>query len=338
MDQTQDPRDDLPSAESDVGDTSNGPAPEDVSSKKAGRRRSRYYRSKTEDAPAVAVAEVAAPAGKPVPKENPPEAGAADGRGGDSHDADGGSPTEVSRPEGTQDDQGHGGYYQGRGGFDPFYFKKGKRHKRKRGKHWPPGGGNLYPPQPPPPSFGPVFGDLPDPARFADVAALDEQARDIASGGGKSINLEEIYELGLPELTEAARKAGAEFDGAPNRKELLAALFKAVAIAKRAVVDHGWLDLTDRGHGFLVHKAVQYRLYPEDAYVPESLIKRYSLKRGHELDVQVRSPEGNERCPSVVKINKVMGGKPEDISKVTPFEDLIPHYPLKTLLLHLPPP
>ncbi|OHE80935.1 MAG: transcription termination factor Rho [Verrucomicrobia bacterium RIFCSPLOWO2_12_FULL_64_8] len=168
------------------------------------------------------------------------------------------------------------------------------------------------------------------------MAALDEQARDIASGGGKSINLEEIYELGLPELTEAARKAGAEFDGAPNRKELLAALFKAVAIAKRAVVDHGWLDLTDRGHGFLVHKAVQYRLYPEDAYVPESLIKRYSLKRGHELDVQVRSPEGNERCPSVVKINKVMGGKPEDISKVTPFEELIPYYPLKRILLEVP--
>ncbi|MFA5056719.1 MAG: transcription termination factor Rho [Opitutaceae bacterium] len=181
--------------------------------------------------------------------------------------------------------------------------------------------------------MAPVFGDLPDPARFADVAALDAQASELASGRGKPVNLEELYELGLAELTAAAQKLGVNIDAAPNRKELLSGIFKVTTGEKRQVVDHGWLDLTDRGHGFLVHKAVNYRLYPEDAYVPESLIRRYGLKRGHELAVQVRAPENNERCPSVIKIDKVMGLKPEDISKVTPFEELVPYYPLKRILL-----
>ena len=248
---------------------------------------------------------------------------------------------ETANPDalesGEGDDQG-GGYQRQGGGFDPYFFKKGKRHKRKRGKHWlgGPPGGNQYPPQPPPPSFAPVFGDLPDPARFADLAALDAMAVDLASGGGDPINLDALYGLGLADLTATARALGATVEGAPNHKELMASIFGLAGGTKRPVVDHGWLDLTDRGHGFLVHKAVNYRLYPEDAYVPESIIKRYGLKRGHELDVQVRPPEGEERCPAVVKIDRVMGMNPEDISKVTPFEELVPYYPLKRILLEVP--
>ncbi|HUJ42619.1 MAG TPA: transcription termination factor Rho [Opitutaceae bacterium] len=180
------------------------------------------------------------------------------------------------------------------------------------------------------------MGDLPDATRFADLGVLDALAADLASGKGAVVKIEDLYALNLADLTSAAQKLGARFEGAPNRKELLSAIFKLTTEEKRPVADHGWLDLTDRGHGFLVHKAVNYRLYPEDPYVPESLIKRYGLKRGHELEVQVRSPEGNERCPAVVKIDKVMGGKPEEISKVTPFEELVPYYPLKRILLEVP--
>jgi len=252
----------------------------------------------------------------------------------------GGESAEGGEGAGENGEAGGGPQYQG-GGYDQYYyFKKGKRHKRKRGKHWPngpgPGGPGQYPPQPPPPDFTPVFGDLPDPARFADLAALDALAAALAAGAAPPVSLEEIYELGLADLTAAAQKLGAKFEGAPNRKELLGAIFKVTSEEKRPVVDHGWLDLTERGHGLLVHKAVNYRVYPEDPYVPESLVRRYGLKRGHELEVQVRPPEGAERCPAVVKINRVMGLPPEEISKITPFEELVPYYPLKRILLEVP--
>jgi len=74
-------------------------------------------------------------------------------------------------------------------------------------------------------------------------------------------------------------------------------------------------------------------LYPEDPYLPESLIKLFGLKRGHRLEVLVQAPLQGERCPSVVRVDTAMGMPAAEISKVTPFEELIPYYPLQRILL-----
>ncbi len=240
---------------------------------------------------------------------------------------------------------GHGGQggYSGRGEWQDR--NSWKRNKRKRGgRHggggWQQGGqgghgGPAYPPQPAPPSNAPVFGELPNPSRFADTAALDALAKEISSGKGKPLNLDELYALNLADLTAFAREYGAEFEGAPNRKLLLGQIFSKASQTQRALCDRGYVDVTDRG-AFIVHEHVNYRLYPEDAYLPESLIRRYGLRRGHRVSVLVEAPREGERCPSVVRIDKVMDMDPEEISKVTPFEELVPYYPLKRILLEAP--
>ncbi len=275
-----------------------------------------------------------APAPAEAPSGAAPENGPSNGQGG------------------GQSPQGHGGHGGGGGGGGRGEWQdrnQWKRNKRKRGgRHgggggWQQGGhgghgghgGPAYPPQPPPPSNAPVYGELPNPSRFADVAALDALAKEVSSGRGKALRLDELYALTLADLTAFAREYGAEFEGAPNRKQLLGQIFAKAADAKRAICDHGYVDLTDRG-AFIVHEHVNYRLYPEDAYLPESLIRRYGLKRGHQVEVLVQAPGEGERCPAVVRIDKVMGMDPEDISKVTPFEELIPYYPLKRVLLEAP--
>jgi transcription termination factor Rho len=189
-----------------------------------------------------------------------------------------------------------------------------------------------YPQQPSPPSPPPVYGDLPDPARFADTAALDALAKEICSGKGETLYLDHLYSLNLADLTAFVRGLKIEFEGAPNRVQLLTRVFAAATEARRPLADRGYVDMTDRG-AFVVHEQMNYRLYPEDAYLPESLIRRYGLKRGHQVEVTIQPPREEERCPSVIRIDKVMGNDPEDISKVTPFEELIPYYPLKRILL-----
>ena len=256
----------------------------------------------------------------------------------------GGHPPQGSH--GNQHGQGHpahhGGAEHGGDRNEPFW-KRDKRNKRKRGKGggpWQPNGGGgpshepRHPPQPPPPSLQPaILGDLPPADRFSDLAALSALADDIASGGGEPFALNRLYSLNLADLTAETRRLGITIDGAPNRKQLLAQTLKHAGITKHPIIDRGYLDLTDRGYGILVHEAANYRVYPENAYVPESLINHYGLKRGHLLEVAIDAPREGERCPSVVRINSVMGGPPEDISKVKPFEDLIPYYPLKRILL-----
>lgn len=241
-----------------------------------------------------------------------------------------------------------GGHSGGGGDHNEPFWKRDKRNKRKRGKHggpWQPGGGSgggggerapLHPPQPPPPNLNPVYGDLPSPDHFTDLVALQARADNISSGTGEPLAIDQLYALNLGELTAQARRLGVPFEGAPNRKQLLSQFFKNAIEVKRPLTDRGWIDLTDRGHGFIVHESVNYRLYPEDAYIPESLIRHYGLKRGHLIEVLVEPPREGERCPSVVQIKSVMGLPPDEISKVKPFEDLIPYYPLKRILLEAP--
>ena len=251
--------------------------------------------------------------------------------------------------QGQQGGHGGGGGFQG-GAQDRGFWKHGKRKRGRHGGggHWQPSGGGgggpggggggqpagreQHPPQPPPPSNAPVFGDLPNPSRFNDLAALDTLATGLAATGGEPLWLHEIYAKTLFELTGFVRGLGIKFEGAPNRRQLLGEIFKFATESKRALRDRGYIDQNDRG-SFLVHTHVNYRLYPEDGFLPDSLVKRYGLKRGHLLEVTLQPPLEGERCPSVIRIDTVMGMAPDEISKVTPFEELVPYYPLKRILL-----
>jgi transcription termination factor Rho len=160
-------------------------------------------------------------------------------------------------------------------------------------------------------------------------------ANDVSSGNGEPLWLNQIYAKSLADLTAFARETGVPFEGVPNKRQLLTEIFKYVGQQKRTLRDLGYIDVNDRG-AFVVHEHVNYRLYPEDAYLPDSLVKRYGLKRGHRVEVTLQGPQEGERCPSVVRVESVMGMKPDEISKVTPFEELIPYYPLKRILLEEP--
>jgi transcription termination factor Rho len=180
------------------------------------------------------------------------------------------------------------------------------------------------------------LGDLPDPTRFSNVEALDAVAADIlAQAQGDTIYLDELFDGTQAELLAFARLLGVPVEGAPPpRRVLLGKIIMAATAAKRCLRDRGWLDITDRGNGFIVHSRVNYRLYPENTYVPESLIRRYGLKRGHELSVIVQAPQNdNERCCSVIAVESAMGGSPDAIASITPFEELTPYYPLRRILV-----
>jgi len=246
-------------------------------------------------------------------------------------------------PQGGNGGQDDGG---GNGGGQPFQGG-GKWNRRQRGKHFQQGGGGGKwgkpgfqqgggkPPQPLPPKEQIIYGDLPDPARFASLEAVEKLADEIASAKADPIWLNELYALNHADLTAFAKKHGCKVEGVPNRKQLLTLVFAAAAEQKLPLLDRGYIDMTDRGLSFVVHEDVNYRLYPEDALLPDLFVKQLGLKRGHHVEVQCQAPQGNERCPSVVAIRKVMGANPQEIAKVQPFEELTPYYPLKRIWLEV---
>lgn len=217
----------------------------------------------------------------------------------------------------------HGGGPQGghpRGGRD------GKRGNQQSG--WR---------QPPPPSERDhIEGELPAATRFPNKEACEAMLKDLDAGG--TIDLTALYELKVEPLAAEVRSLGAELEEKCSRKQAIEALYAFARSGKRVLRDTGFLDTSDDGHGYVVHQASNYQLKPESVYVPASLIREYGLQRGHELEVMAVAPEEGERCPAAVQIVSAMGADPLDLGKVTPFEDLIPYYPTKRLVLETPDP
>jgi len=323
----------LPKSDDDTEKTTSASAEEGSAKKK--RARSRLYRSKSaavDESDATPAAEAPAKSVVAPASVEPAPAQAA------SQDAPPTQPQSDATSASAEGDQTQGGQYDDQGGGGGGYWKHGRKFKKGKFGKWGGGGGgqngpSKYPPQPPPPKGEVNFGDLPDPARFQDFDALDAIADEIASKREDPIWLNELYALNHAELQAKAKSLGAKFEGVPNRKQLLAAVFTGAAERKIPLLDTGWLDLTDYGHGFVVHNDVNYRLYPEDAYVPALFVKKYGLRRGHQVEVQVQPPKDNDRCPSVVRVRTVMGGKVDAIAKIKPFEELTPYYPLRRCLL-----
>ncbi len=195
--------------------------------------------------------------------------------------------------------------------------------------------GERVPAQPPPPSLQGPVGGLPDAARFADPAVLDAAAEELAKDSGP-LDLAALHEASAGDLSQRLRALGETIVGMPPRRALLEQLFAWAAREKRAFVEKGLLDLTDAGHGFVVHRCNSYRLHPDSTYVPPALVKRHGLRRGQEIEILVQPPQPGERCPAGVRVLSVMGTSPEAARDVTAFEELIPYYPTSRILVEAP--
>ena len=87
----------------------------------------------------------------------------------------------------------------------------------------------------------------------------------------------------------------------------------------------------DNSYGFLRQKA--FKFGRDDIYVSLSQIKKFTLRTGDLVSGYVRPPRNGERFPSLVKIEAINDRPPEESRKRPQFEDLVPIYPNKRLLL-----
>lgn len=89
--------------------------------------------------------------------------------------------------------------------------------------------------------------------------------------------------------------------------------------------------VSDNSYGFLRQK--QFRFGNEDIYVSLSQIRKFGLRTGDLVSGYVRAPRNGERFPSLVKIDAINERHPEENRKRPQFENLVPIYPNKRLLL-----
>ncbi|RME70840.1 MAG: transcription termination factor Rho [Verrucomicrobia bacterium] len=153
---------------------------------------------------------------------------------------------------------------------------------------------------------------------------------------GEPIFLDELAAAKHAELVAACRMRDIPVVDNPGRPQLIQNIIKWASENRRPIIDRGYLDLTTEGFGFVVHDHANYRYLPESSFVPSAFVRRYGLKRGMSIEVQVQPAAEGERCPVTLIVRSVMGGNPEDAAKVVPFEELVPYYPTERIHLEVP--
>jgi len=178
------------------------------------------------------------------------------------------------------------------------------------------------------------FGELLEWETLDKLESIQALASELKAGGS-AFDFNRVYDMGLTELRgEAAAEEVETGHHAPNREALINALVEQAAAEKREILSVGVLELMEEDDGgILVYERDSYRIRPLCAYVPQVLIDRYGLKRGHIVKAQLHPHRENESCPFVVRIDRVMDRDPETLSEIVPFTERVPYYPTSRILM-----
>jgi len=179
------------------------------------------------------------------------------------------------------------------------------------------------------------IGDLLENESFKSEGGLLALAEEFAASTDKPISLDELLPLSLLELKEKVTALPLEISlpAAPLREEVIDLLLDCCLEQKVPVQVSGIIQVMEDGHGFLLQEKENYRLKSQSPFVPAPLIKKYGIKTGQCVQGFVRSKMDGATCPLLLQVEKIMDGDPEEASRVTPFTELVPYYPLERIFL-----
>lgn len=147
------------------------------------------------------------------------------------------------------------------------------------------------------------------------------------------LNITELQEKSMQELTVMARELGIEGVGALEKSKLVFEILRVTTERSGAVYGSGFLEILPDGFGFLRSQAYSYLPSSEDIYLSPSQIRRFSVKTGDFIAGQIRPPREKERFFAMLKVDSINHEAPEKKRDIIPFNNLTPYFPTQRLIL-----
>ena len=158
-----------------------------------------------------------------------------------------------------------------------------------------------------------------------EVPVIREKAPDL--------NITDMQEKSMQELTVMARELGIEGVGALEKSKLVFEILRVTTERSGAVYGSGFLEILPDGFGFLRSQAYSYLPSSEDIYLSPSQIRRFSVKTGDFISGQIRPPREKERFFAMLKVDSINHEPPEKKRDIIPFSNLTPYFPTQRLIL-----
>jgi transcription termination factor Rho len=141
------------------------------------------------------------------------------------------------------------------------------------------------------------------------------------------MNLAELKEKKINELTSMARELNVEGASGMRKQELIFAILQAQTEKNGLIYGEGVLEILPDGFGFLRAPDYNYLPGPDDIYVSPSQIRRFNLRTGDVTAGQIRPPKDNERYFALLKVEAINYEDPELARDKILFDNLTPLYP-----------
>jgi transcription termination factor Rho len=149
------------------------------------------------------------------------------------------------------------------------------------------------------------------------------------------VNIVELETLTLSELRDMAREKDIVGYSRLKKQDLIFRLLRAQAEARGLIFGGGVLEIVQDGIGFL--RSDHLLPGPEDVYVSQSQIRRFSLRTGDMVIGQVRPPKESEKYFSLLRVEAINGLDPEQGKNRPVFERLTPIFPFEQFKLETSP-
>ena len=147
------------------------------------------------------------------------------------------------------------------------------------------------------------------------------------------MNLSEVKTKTITELVEIAEKLGLENVGSLKKQDIIFQILKKQADDGIDIFGGGVLEILNDGFGFLRSAEGSYCAGPDDIYISPSQIRKFSLRKGDEVQGKIRPPKDKEKYTALVQVETINGETPEDARKKILFENLTPLFPNERLVL-----
>lgn len=147
--------------------------------------------------------------------------------------------------------------------------------------------------------------------------------------------LDSFLSLNLLELNAkvAELDLGEALPAVPIREELIDGILSDSLKTNIPVSISGVVQVMEGGHGFLLQQKEDYRLKSQSVFIPVPLVRNCGLKTGQLVKGLIRAKMEQSTCPIMLRIDQVMGVTAEEATRVTPFTELTPYYPLERMYL-----
>ncbi|MDT8389984.1 MAG: transcription termination factor Rho [Lentisphaeria bacterium] len=151
--------------------------------------------------------------------------------------------------------------------------------------------------------------------------------------GGPKMDINELQNTDMADLTEMANDLNLEGVGMLNKHDLVFEILKAGMAQNGILYGGGVVEILPDGFGFLRSPDYSYLPCPEDIYMSPSQVRRFSLRTGDTVHGQIRQPREKERFFAMLKVGSINGEAPEMKRQKVPFENLTPLFPDQRLVM-----